>query len=72
MTQNSFKKMLCVYFGKKFIDVKNFCVVTSFSYDTELGSLFPPKFFIVIFVCIYLRVFLKKRKEKKNRIALYY
>lgn len=56
--------MLCVYFGKKFIDVKNSCTVTSFSWDTELSSLSPPKFFIVTFVCIYLRVFffLEKRK----------
>lgn len=39
-------------------------MVTSFSYDPELGSLSPPKFFIVIFVCIYLRFsfFFKKRK----------
>lgn len=33
-------------------------MATSFSLDMELGSLpLAPKFFIVIFVCIYLRVF---------------
>lgn len=56
---------MCVFWEKKFIDVKNSCTVTSFFWDTELSSP-PPKFFIVTFVCIYLRGFFR---EKKNRIA---
>lgn len=54
---------MCVFWEKKFIDVKNSCTVTSFSWDTELSSLSPQilhsNFCLYIFEGFF---FLEKRK----------
>lgn len=52
---------MCIL-GKKFIDVKNSCTVTSFSWDTEVSSLSPQILHSNVCLYIFEGFFLEKRK----------
>lgn len=71
MTQNSFcvvfflrKKYYVCILKRKFMDVKISAWFPIFL--TTLNLLPSPENFTVIFVCIYLRAFFKKKKRKRK------
>lgn len=45
-------------------------MVSNFSHNTEFVT-FSRKIFTVIFVCIYLRAFFKKKRRKRKRQEKY-